>query len=281
MICYIFQGQGTQVVGMGTQLFPHFADLCHVADQVLGYSLQESCLDRSKLSQTLYTQPALYCVSAFRYLKKIQTESLPHYLIGHSLGELVALFAAGVYDFATGLRLTQYRAKLMSQAENGAMLAVIGLDKAVVQSLVSSHARRVVIANFNSPTQFVLSGPAEAIRDMEKIFQPLAKKCVLLPVSGAFHSDLMREASDQFFQEAKKIPFRRPFIPVLSNLTGTEYEFDEIASILSKQIKSPVQFSTCIEYLLKRGVNKWEELGDHLVLTPLIEEIKNYSQCLA
>lgn len=280
MSCYIFQGQGTQIVGMGAHLFPHFTDLCHIADQVLGYSLQEACQDRNKLSQTLYTQPALYCVSSFRYLKKIQTENLPHYLVGHSLGELVALFAAGVYDFATGLRLTQYRAKLMSQAENGAMLAVIGLDKEIVQSLVSSHARRVVIANFNSPTQFVLSGPAEAIRDMEKVFQPLAKKCVPLPVSGAFHSDLMREAANQFFQEAKKVPFRRPFIPILSNLTGTEYEFDKIASTLSEQIKSPVQFSTCIEYLLKQGVNKWEELGDHLVLTPLIEEIKNHSKCL-
>ena len=130
MLAYVFPGQGSQVVGMGKDLFDEFKEYVDAADEILGYSIKELCLEdpNGVLGLTQYTQPALYVVNALTYLKEVKTTGVkPDFVAGHSLGEYDALFAAGVFDFATGLKLVQKRGELMSQAKGGGMAAVLGL----------------------------------------------------------------------------------------------------------------------------------------------------------
>ncbi|MBI2786412.1 MAG: acyltransferase domain-containing protein, partial [Legionella longbeachae] len=201
MTIYMFPGQGSQMKGMGIELFSHFPDKIKQADDILGYSIKELCLDdpKQQLSHTEYTQPALYVIEALSYLARVEEEARPKYLIGHSLGEYAALFAAGVFDFVTGLKLVQKRGELMAKTNGGGMLAVINLSEERIKFLLQANGLDTIdFANFNSPKQIVLSGPAADITKTHELLATEALMCVPLKVSGAFHSRYMQSAANEF-----------------------------------------------------------------------------------
>ncbi len=169
MLTFVFPGQGSQFKGMGAGLFDEFQDLTRQADDILGYSIEELCLEdpNHQLGKTQFTQPALYTVSALSYLKKMKESGRePDYAAGHSLGEYNALFAAGCFDFETGLQLVKKRGELMSKAAPGGMAAVLGFTAEQVKEVLSDyHLTGIDIANHNSPSQIVIAGTKQ---DIEK-----------------------------------------------------------------------------------------------------------------
>jgi malonyl CoA-acyl carrier protein transacylase len=225
MRAYVFPGQGSQRTGMGGALFEHFGDLTAKADAVLGYSIEELCLSdpRKVLNKTDYTQPALYVVNAFTYLKKLEDgQPMPDYVAGHSLGEYNALLAAGAFDFETGLKLVKKRGELIGRASGGAMAAVVGLsEEQVLEILRGDGLSGIDIANINSPNQVVISGLKEDIGRAEAFFKTAA--VVPLNVSGAFHSRYMEKAKSDFELFVKNFEFSPLKIPVISNVTARPY----------------------------------------------------------
>ncbi|MGH7487375.1 MAG: acyltransferase domain-containing protein, partial [bacterium] len=168
MSTFIFPGQGSQHKGMGKDLFSRYPHIVDIADSVLGYSTRELCLDdpNNVLTETQFTQPALYVVNALTYFHTIGSKATrPDYVAGHSLGEYNALLAAEVIDFETGLRLVQKRGQLMAQVKGGGMAAVVGLSDAQIERVLAEAALTCIdIANRNSPSQFVISGRVEDIQ---------------------------------------------------------------------------------------------------------------------
>lgn len=279
MTTYVFPGQGSQVKGMGGSLFSEFPDIVQKADQILGYSIATLCLEdpNNQLNQTNFTQPALYVVNALSYLKKLQeTGTKPDYLAGHSLGEYNALFAANVFDFETGLKLVQKRGALMSQATGGGMAAVVGLKNDVVQAVLEQNKLAdISIANYNSYTQVVISGPKEAILSAEPFFSKAGAMLYMpLKVSGAFHSPYMNKAQTEFAEFIKNFSFSNPKIPVIANVNATPYQEDKIQSNLTEQISHSVMWTQSVDYLIKHNESVFVEIGPGKVLTGLIARIQ-------
>lgn len=283
---FVFTGQGSQVKGMGKDLFDEFTDLVKKADKILGYSIKDLCLNDSNglLNRTDYTQPALYMVSTLEYLKRIKYgEEKPDYVAGHSLGEYSALFAAGVVDFETGLKLVKKRGELMAKALGGKMAAVIGLSEDVVRDILKyNNFTTIDVANLNSPTQIVISGLEEDIKKAEIIFSN-TDGCIMykiLNVSGAFHSRYMEDARKEFTEYMKNFIFNKPKIPIIANITARPYKEEEILSTLSMQLVSPVRWTDTIRYLMAKGVENFEEIGPGHVLTGLYRKIARESEPL-
>lgn len=284
MLVFLFPGQGSQKRGMGADLFdavPEYKQLEPKVDELLGYSLRELCLeDSDRLKDTRFTQPSLYVVSALHYYRAVAAGRAPDAVAGHSLGEYDALLAAGSFDLLTGLRLVQRRAELMAAATGGGMMAVLDLTPERIFNVL--HAERIEavdIANYNSPGQTVISGPREALERAEKPLQAAgAKMCVHLPVSAAFHSRYVDQASRQFAAFLEDFSFDAPRVPVIANVTGRPYPTANptltIRRLLAKQIAQPVQWNQTIRYLLRAGATRFEELGPGNVLTRLVEQVK-------
>ena len=277
MKAYVFPGQGSQNKGMGDKLFEHFNDLTTKADSILGYSIKELCISdpHNNLNKTEYTQPALYVVNALMYLKKLEDgQSIPDYVAGHSLGEYNALFAAGAFDFATGLKLVKKRGELIGKASGGAMAAVIGLsEEQVVEVLRSSGLNGIDIANFNTPYQIVISGLKEDIQKATTFFKS-AKLYMPLKVSGAFHSRYMENARRDFELFLNDFNFSPLKIPVISNVEARPYKQDDIRRLLINQITNPVKWTESIRYLMGKGVTDFEEIGPGKVLAGIIQKIQ-------
>lgn len=279
MVAYIFPGQGSQAVGMGETLFTEFPELTQKANDILGYSIEKLCKEGpvETLNQTDHTQPALYVVNVFSYLKKMnETGKKPNYVAGHSLGEYNALFAADVFDFETGLRLVQKRGALMNKASGGGMAAIIGLKSDDVHSLIEkNNLTTLSIANYNSYQQIVIAGVKEAIVAAEPIFmQAGARMYIPLKVSGAFHSAYMQGAQAEFAAFIEKCNFSAPTIPVIANVNAQPYLTTEVATNLINQITSPVSWVQSVEYLLGQGETQFEEIGPGKVLTGLVNRIQ-------
>jgi malonyl CoA-acyl carrier protein transacylase len=280
MTAYLFPGQGSQKVGMGEQLFTEFPHLVDTANQILGFSISDLCMNdpHGQLSSTEFTQPALFIVNALTYLKKIKEGHLqPRYFLGHSLGEYNALWAAGVFDFETGVRLVQKRGALMGRASSGAMAAVIGLKSVEVQAVLEQHQlNHLTIANYNSYLQQVLSGPSDQIKEAKSLFLNAGAKLYLpIAAKGAFHSSLMQEASVQFKQFLLEFHLDKPKIPVIANLNALPYQQEAMYDTLSLQIDNSVQWLGSIRYLLAQGVTEFEEVGPGKVLANLVARITN------
>lgn len=267
MKVFLFPGQGAQRKGMGKDLFNEFPELTEKADEILGYSIRELCLQDpdNLLGQTQFTQPVIYVVNGLKYLSKIKSEPEPDYVMGHSVGEYSALYVARVLDFETGLRLVKKRGELMSQAHGGGMAAVLGLNEANVRAILeNSQIRDLTIANLNSPHQLVISGPKAAIEQIEPEFlEGGASHYNVLNVSGAFHTRFMADAQELFREFARDLRFGEMNIPVISNVTARPYQQHQLKELLFDQITSPVKWSESIRYLLAKGteVNDFIEVG--------------------
>lgn len=279
MTAYMFPGQGSQKLGMGEEVFPFFPELVQQADDVLGYSIVDLCLNdpHELLNNTAYTQPALYVVNALTYLKKLNDTNgkKPEYFLGHSLGEYNALWASGAFDFQTGLKLVQKRGSLMSQVPGGGMAAVIGLSSAQVTSILEkNNLTNLSIANFNAHLQQVISGPNEALDQAKFYFtEAKAKLFYILPVKGAFHSPLMEQARLEFTQFLANFSFAPLEVPVLANLNALPYEDINVTTTLAMQIDHPVQWLQSIRYLLNLNESQFEEIGPGTVLSSLVMRI--------
>lgn len=278
---YVFPGQGSQKKGMGQELFARFPDLVRDAHDELGYDLVKICLEGPDeiLNNTAYTQPALYLVNALGYLAKVADPGFkPDFLAGHSLGEYNALYAAGAFDFVTGLRLVAHRGAMMSKATGGGMAAVLGLTTTQVRNVLADNGfTHIDVANFNAPTQTVISGLAHDIALAEAAFKTAgAKLYVVLNVSGAFHSRYMTDAATEFRHYLNDFSFKPLHIPVIANCTGKPYENGEVADLLARQINSSVHWVDSIAYLLDAaGADaEFEEIGPGKVLSSLIRQIR-------
>ncbi|MCI3928181.1 ACP S-malonyltransferase [Streptomyces sp. AN091965] len=280
MRCYVFPGQGTQKKGMGRSLFGRFPDLRRRADRVLGYSIEKLCLENPErqLSQTVYAQPAIYVVNALHW--SAAQENLPpaDFLAGHSLGEYSALLAAGAFDFETGLTLVRRRAELMGHVRDGAMAAVIGVSAQTIEKTLKQHdATSVVIANYNAPEQFVLSGSHEELARLKPVFEKVegVRGFVPVRVSGPFHAPAMAPAAARFRDVLASVDVGELRTPVISNVTGRPFGPDaqRVRELLAEQIAKPVRWTDCIRYLRNAGVSVFTELGESKVLTSLIDRI--------
>ncbi|AQS18313.2 ACP S-malonyltransferase [Clostridium beijerinckii] len=286
MLTFVFPGQGSQKKGMGDTLFDEFKELVEKADEILGYSIKELCLEdpNEKLSDTRYTQPAIYVVSALSYLKRIkELGKKPDFVAGHSLGEYTALFTAGAFDFETGLKLVKKRGELMSSVVGGGMASVIGLDEEKVRSILKSNNLDTIdIANYNSPYQIVISGPKEDINKSKAIFEEIKtlRMFVILNVSGAFHSRYMNGIRKEFEQLLNSISFNKLSIPVISNVYAREYEEEKIKDTLLMQINNSVKWTESICYLRGKGEMEFEEIGPGRVLRGLIRRIEREAEPL-
>ncbi|HET7287022.1 MAG TPA: ACP S-malonyltransferase, partial [Pyrinomonadaceae bacterium] len=219
MTTFVFPGQGSQKKGMGAGLFEKFVELTAKADAVLGYSVSELCLKdpHSQLTQTQFTQPALFVVNALSYLSLVEEKrQRPDFVAGHSLGEYNALFAAGAFDFETGLRLVKRRGELMSRISGGGMAAVVGIDEATFRRLLKENGfDDVDIANFNAPGQVIISGLRDTVVRTKPIFEAAGARFAQLQVSGAFHSRQMVPTQQEFSAFLRQFDYQDLQLPVV------------------------------------------------------------------
>jgi malonyl CoA-acyl carrier protein transacylase len=265
---------------MGGDLFDRFEDWTVAADQTLGYSIRELCLDdpRSELGQTEFTQPALYVVNALTYrARDVGGGIRPDVVAGHSLGEYNALLAAGVFDFPTGLALVQRRGRMMSAVRGGGMAAIIGLTPDRIQEVLaaSEAGQRLDVANFNSFEQTVIAGPKDDIDAVRPAFKSAGGRAIPLNVSAPFHSRYMRAAEEEFTTFLNGFTFTAPNLPVVSNATARPYETDAITATLGRQIGSSVRWLDSVLYMLDQGVTEFQEVGPGNVLTKLVGQIRS------
>jgi trans-AT polyketide synthase/acyltransferase/oxidoreductase domain-containing protein len=278
MTAYLFPGQGSQTLGMGAGLFDRFPELVAEADALLGYSIAELCLSdpERRLKHTQYTQPALYVVGCLHYLALVEERRYrPDCLAGHSVGEYPALFAAGAFDFTTGLMLVHERGRIMASAREGTMAAVLGLKAADVERVIADlGTSEVVIGTYNAPSQVVVSGAIDDIARAEPLFVAAGARFVRLDVSGAFHSPLMAPGRKEFEDVLARVAFDDPAIPVLSNLDGRPHTAARMRETLAGLLTGPVQWVRVVEAMLARGESELEEMIAPNVLTKLTQKIR-------
>lgn len=269
---WVFPGQGSQAVGMGSDLFSLSAaqEKFAQAEEILGWSVAEICQSQEdKISRTLYTQPCLYVVESLLADLVRDRSGNPDLVAGHSLGEYTALYVAGVFDWLTGLRLVKHRAELMDSAAGGMMAALIGFDREQLNAQIA-QTPDVVLANDNSSAQVVISGTPAAVEAV--LSQVKAKRAIPLNVSGAFHSPLMEQAAAQFEAVLGIVQFSPAQVPVLSNVDPVPSTDGEVLKArLIEQMTGPVRWREICERLPNEEIEKVVEIGPGTVLTGLIK----------
>ncbi|MBL7779680.1 MAG: ACP S-malonyltransferase [Saprospiraceae bacterium] len=280
---YVFPGQGSQSEGMGKELYESNAQakaLFEQANDILGWRITDIMFEGSKedLTQTKVTQPAVFLDSIVR--AKIAGDAFqPDAVAGHSLGEFTALCAAGALSFEDALRLVSQRAFAMQKAceiTEGTMAAVLGMDDAVVEEVCKAITSEVVVAaNYNSPGQLVISGSRAGIElAVTKLTEAGAKRVVVLPVGGAFHSPLMQPAQDELEQAIRATTFNTPVCPVYQNVHARPVTSpEEIQQNLIAQLTAPVRWTQTVENMVADGVTLFVEVGTGAVLRGLIRKI--------
>jgi len=275
-IAWVFPGQGSQKVGMADGLLdlPGALECFRQASDLLGRDLLAICQGQatgelSDLNDTRNTQPALFLIESLLASQLQAQGRSPSLVAGHSLGELVALHVAGVFDFATGLALMQKRSTLMAAAGGGAMTAVMGFDRSQLDQLVAA-TEGVVIANDNSSAQVVLSGSPEAVAAVAD--QLTCKRAIPLAVSGAFHSPFMADAAQAFAQELEAVGFADAQVPVLSNTDPTPTTSGEAIKVrLIRQMTTGVRWRETMDQFTALGIDTTVEIGPGAVLSGLIK----------
>jgi [acyl-carrier-protein] S-malonyltransferase len=269
---WVFPGQGSQSIGMGVDLYslPAAQTKFDQAAEILGWAVPDVCQDLDdRVSRTLYTQPCLYVIEAILADLLRQRGEAPALVAGHSLGEYVALYAAGVFDFESGLRLVKRRAELMDQASEGTMAALLGFNQEQLEQQLS-QTPDVVLANDNNSGQVVISGTVEAVETV--LANVKAKRGVKLNVSGAFHSPLMAGAAAEFQTLLDQVEFRPAQVPVLSNVDpAPATQSSVLKDRLNRQMTGAVRWREISLQLSQEGIERVIEIGPGKVLTGIIK----------
>ncbi len=287
MNAFIFPGQGAQFVGMGLDLYENHAaaqELFEDANEILGFSITDIMFEGTPedLKQTKVTQPAIFLHSVI--LSQVMGDTFtPEMVAGHSLGEFSALVANGVLRFEDGLRLVSKRAQAMQKAcelQPGTMAAVLGLDDAIVEKICEETSGIVVAANYNCPGQLVISGEVEAVHAAcEKLKEAGARRALVLPVGGAFHSPLMQPAREELAAAIEATSFNPAVCPVYQNVTATAIiDSGEIKDNLISQLTAPVKWTQTIQQMVKDGATRFTEVGPGKVLQGLVRKITPESE---
>ena len=279
---YIFPGQGSQFTGMCHDLFIKYDNvkpLFKRAETILGFDISKIMFEGTKeeLTQTKVTQPAIF-IHSMAILKVLEDSFKPDLVAGHSLGEFSSLVAAGVLNFEDGLRLVSIRAKAMQKScenTNGTMAAILGLDNSIIEEICSNIEGTVVAANYNCPGQVVISGEVSAVKNAcEKLSETGARRALILPVGGAFHSELMKDAKDELSKAINETSFNSPICPIYQNVNGRpETLVDNIKNNLISQLTSPVKWTQSVNKMIEDGCQDFIEIGPGKVLQGLIKKI--------
>ena len=282
MKAYIFPGQGAQFSGMGKDLFENSKtayELFNNANEILGFKISDVMFKGSTedLKQTSVTQPAFFLHSVILAMSK-KSEISPAMVAGHSLGEFSALVINKSISFEDGLKLVSIRANAMQKAcENnpGGMAAVLGLEDKLVENVCSEVDGVVVAANYNCPGQLVISGELNAIElACEKLKEIGARRALVLPVGGAFHSPLMEEAKRELENAINETVFSDPICPIYQNVSGLPYSSEiEIKENLISQLTRPVKWTQSITKMVEDGAKEFIEVGPGRVLQGLVRKI--------
>ena len=269
---WVFPGQGSQSLGMGIDLLnlPSAKEKFIQAEEILGWSVIDICQsDIDTLSRTLYTQPSLYVIESIIADILREKGQQPDVVTGHSLGEYIALYVAGVFEWSAGLHLVKRRAELMDSAAGGMMAALMNFDREELEKVISATPD-VVLANDNSPLQVVISGTPDGVQAV--MSQVKAKRAIPLKVSGAFHSHLMKAAAMEFQEVLDSVIFQSANVPVLSNVDPVPaMEAETLKQRLSQQMTGSVRWREICLQLVEEGIEKVVEIGPGNVLTGLVK----------
>lgn len=281
MKAYVFPGQGSQFTGMAKDLYdnsPVAHEMLERANEILGFRITDIMFEGSaeELKQTNVTQPAIFLHSTV--MAKCLPDFAPDMVAGHSLGEFSALVAAGAMDFEDGLRLVAIRAGAMQKAceqNPGAMAAVIALDAARIEEICAGCEGIVVPANYNCEGQIVVSGEKAAVEAAcVKMKEAGAKRALMLPVGGAFHSPLMEPAREELAKGIESTVFKTPVCPVYQNVTAlASTDPETIKANLLAQLTAPVRWTQSVRNMAADGASEFIELGPGSVLKGLIAKI--------
>ena len=281
MKAYVFPGQGSQKPGMGQSLYNEITDsraLFKKANEILNFDITELMFEGTSedLLQTRVTQPAIFIHSV---ILALTTKSFnPDVCAGHSLGEFSALVASNSISFEDGLKLVSIRANAMQKAcqnTKGTMAAILGLPDEIIESSCKDIDGIVKPANYNCPGQLVISGEIKAVEKACEILKEKgAKRALILPVSGAFHSELMSSAADELKKGIDETEFKKPRCPIYQNFTGNpEQDTSKIKINLLKQLTGAVLWNQSINKMIKNGVKEFYEVGPGNTLQGLIRKI--------
>lgn len=279
---YIFPGQGAQFTGMGLDLYEKSSiaqNLFEQANDILGFSITDSMFEGSAedLKQTKVTQPAIFLHSVI-LAKTLGNNFKPDMVAGHSLGEFSALVANGALSFEDGLKLVSQRALAMQKAcelKPSTMAAVLGLEDALVENICRTIEGIVVAANYNCPKQLVISGEVDAVnRACEAMKEAGAKRALVLPVGGAFHSPLMEPAREELALAIENTPFSKPNCPIYQNVTANAViNENDIKANLISQLTAPVRWTQSVQQMIADGADLFTEVGPGNVLQGLVKKI--------
>ncbi|MEZ4793841.1 MAG: ACP S-malonyltransferase [Gelidibacter sp.] len=290
MNAYIFPGQGAQFTGMGLDLYeklPLAQELFEKANAILGFHITDVMFEGSAedLKETKVTQPAIFLHSVI-LAKALGKSFKPDMVAGHSLGEFSALVANGTLSFEDGLKLVSKRALAMQKAcelQPSTMAAVLGLEDHIVETICANTEGIVVAANYNCPGQLVISGEVEAIdRACATMKEAGAKRALVLPVGGAFHSPLMEPAREELAAAIENTLFSKPNCPIYQNVTASAVNNEnEIKRNLIFQLTAPVRWTQSVQQMVTDGATLFTEVGPGNVLQGLIKKIDREAQTAA
>ncbi len=287
MNAYIFPGQGAQFSGMGLDLYENSPEAQHLfedANEILGFHITDIMFEGTAeaLKQTKVTQPAIFLHSVI-LAKTLGDDFKPDMVAGHSLGEFSALVANGALTFEDGLKLVSQRALAMQKAceiKPSTMAAVLGLEDDIVERICKTTDGVVVAANYNCPGQLVISGEIEAINTAcEALKAEGARRALVLPVGGAFHSPMMEPAREELAAAIENTTFNKPNCPIYQNVTASAIiDESEIKANLISQLTAPVRWTQSVQQMITDGASLFTEVGPGKVLQGLVKKINREAQ---